>query len=323
MDRAVYTRHRMGNLLQTAIVMIALFGMLMITAWFFAGIPGIVMVCMIGIPALAIGGRHAPAMVLKLYRAVPLGQVEAVALWEMVEGLAARAGLQKVPDLYYIPSRAALAFSVGLGRNGAIAISDGMFRLLSRRELVGVLAHEICHIAGHDTRVMGVADLAGRLASAISFAGQALIIINLPVYLFGGHALPWVPLFLMAIVPFIMSLLQMALSRSREYEADLGAVRITGDAEGLASALERIERNEQRMLRRLFLPHGSIEVPSVLRTHPATSERISRLLELAGRTPGTEKPQLTVARDQDGQPVIVEMEPPRRPARRRIGGYWY
>lgn len=323
MDRELYVRHKLVNLLQTAIIMAALFVMLVATAWFLAGWPGILMVCVVGIPALALAGRHAPAMVLKLYRAVPLGQAEAPALWELVSILASRAGLERSPDLYYIPSRAALAFSVGLGRSGAIAVSDGMFRLLARRELVGVLAHEVCHIAGHDTRVMGVADLAGRLASALSFAGQFLIIVNLPMYMFGGHSLPWVPLILMTVVPYLMTLLQLALSRSREYEADLAAVGVTGDAEGLASALERIERNEQRMLRRFFLPGGNIEVPSVLRTHPATTERIRRLLELAGRRASAGGVGEALAWDQDGRPVVVEMEPPRRPAGRRIGGYWY
>jgi heat shock protein HtpX len=323
MNQGIYARHRKGNLLQAAVIMTALFAILLVLAWLFAGIPGIFMICIIAIPALAIGGTRAPAMVLKMYSATPLTRNQAPALAELVEELAGRAGLRALPFLYYIPSRAALAFSVGLGRNGAIAISDGMLRLLTRRELVGVIAHEICHIAGHDTRVMGVADLAGRLASAISFAGQILIIVNLPVYLSGGHSLPWLPLLLMAVSPHLMTLLQLALSRSREYEADLAAVSITGDAEGLAAALERIEQNERRMFRRLFVPTGGIEVPSVLRTHPANAERISRLLELADRAPGGEKPQFILARDQNGQPVVVEVDPPRRPARRRIGGYWY
>lgn len=319
MNQAIYARHRVRNLLQTAVIMAALFVLLLAMAWLFAGTPGIIMICIIAIPALVIGGKHAPAMVLRMYSATPLTRGQAPVLAGLVEELAGRAGLTDLPSLYYIPSRAALAFSVGLGRNGAIALSDGMLRLLTLRELVGVIAHEICHIAGHDTRVMGVADLAGRLASAISFAGQLLIIINLPVYLSGGHSLPWFPLLLMAVSPYLMTLLQLALSRSREYEADLAAVSITGDAEGLAAALERIEQNERRMIRRLFIPKGGIEVPSVLRTHPATAKRISRLLELAGR--GVSR--FTVARDQDGQPFMVEMEPPRRPVKRRIGGYWY
>ena len=313
----------MANLMQTVIIMAALCGILLSTAWLFAGSTGIVVVCILALPALAIGGRHAPAMVLKMYRAVPLEPRQAPALVELVENLALRAGLQTAPSLYYIPSWAALAFSVNLGKNGAIALSEGMLRLLTWRELVGVIAHELCHIAGHDTRVMGVADLAGRLASAISFAGQLLILINLPVYLSGGHSLPWFPLFLMAAIPYIMTLLQLALSRSREYEADFAAVGITGDAEGLAAALERIEQNERRLLRRLFVPYGSVEVPSVLRTHPATTERIRRLLEMAGRSQDADRPELTMARDQDGRAVVVEIESPRRPPRKRIGGYWY
>lgn len=322
-DQAVYARRRMVNLLQSAIIMAGLAVVLLLMAWFFAGLPGVVMVCVVALPALAFGGRHAPVLVLKMYRAVPVERIQAPALGDLLEKLAISAGMSEPPLLYYIPSRAALAFSVGLGNSGAIALSDGMLRLLTWRELVGVVAHEVCHIASHDTRVMGIADLASRIAAAISLAGQLLIFINLPAYLFSDHALPWFPLFIMAAVPYVMTILQLALSRSREYEADLAAVGLTGDAEGLAAALDRIEQNEMPLVRRLFVPGGGIEVPSVLRTHPATAERIKRLLELSGKSSGSKGSDTVIAHDQYGRPVIVDVEPPRKAPRRRIGGFWY
>lgn len=215
-----------------------------------------------------------------------------------------------------------LAFSVGLGRGGAIALSDGMLRLLSWNEIVGVVAHEIGHIAGNDTRVMGVADVASRLVSAVSFAGQMLIIFNLPLYLLGVVSLPWFPLFVMMFAPMLMTLLQLALSRSREYEADRTAAQLTGDPIGLASALERIERAQHHQLRRLFIPYGNIEVPSILRTHPGTAKRLERLVDLAH-----ERGHLQIGRHTPTEEwmhqTLVGVDAPARQPRRRFSGVWY
>lgn len=322
MNRSIFIHHRLLNLVQTACIMAALFGILLATAWLFAGLPGVVLLCAVGIPLLALGGSKAAGLVLKMYRATRITPDMAPELVSLVHELAARAGLPAPPPTYYIPSNAPVAFSVGMGKTGAIALSDGMMRLLSWRELVGVVAHEISHIASNDMRVMGVADLASRLASAISTAGQFLFLLNIPLYLLGGHPLPWLPILLMASVPLVMTLLQLALSRSREFEADLAAVNLTGDAAGLASALQHIEQHERRLLRRLFVPYRGLEIPSVLRTHPATPERIRRLLELT--TPEQLAPwQQQIALDQDGRPVLVEVEPPRSSPRRRISGVRY
>lgn len=200
-------RHHAANLLQTAVIMAALFALLVLIAWLFAGLPGILFVGVVGIPALLLGGRHAGKLVLRMYRAQPLERHTAPQLTELTRELARRAGLPEVPRLYYIPSAAPLAFSVGLGTAGAVALSDGLVRLLSWRELVGVVAHEVAHIAGQDTRVMGVADVASRLVSGLSFAGQVLIIVNLPLYLMGEQGMPWLPLFILVAAPLLMSLL--------------------------------------------------------------------------------------------------------------------
>jgi len=322
MNVSRFFTHRLANLFETAIIMAASFCLLLFIAWLFAGTTGILIICVAGVPALLIGGSKSGRLVLRMYRAVPLAYRASPELTVLVEELARRAELPEKPQLYYIPSKAPLAFSVSLGRCGAIALSDGLLRLLSWREIAGVVAHEVSHIAGNDTRVMGVADVASRLVSAISFTGQMLIIFNLPLYLLGEVSLPWFPLIVMMFAPMLMTLLQLALSRSREYEADRAAVQMTGDPRGLASALERIERSQHQLLRRLFLPYGNVEVPSILRTHPGTAKRIERLMDLA-----QERGQMATSRHAPTEDwvhqTLVGVDAPTRPPRRRFSGVWY
>jgi heat shock protein HtpX len=227
-----------------------------------------------------------------------------------------------LPELFYIPSSAPLAFSVGLGKIGAIALSDGLLRLLSWRELVGVIAPEVSLISRNDTRVMGIADVASRLVTSISFTGQLLLVLNLPLYLFGLASFPLFPIVVMMFAPLLMTLLQLALSRSREYEADLSAARLTGDPLGLASALQRMEHFQNLQLRRLFIPYGRVEVPSVLRTHPGTAKRIERLVDLA-KDMETE-PVGTDDRSVDSpHQILMGINAPTRQPHRRLSGVWY
>jgi heat shock protein HtpX len=314
--------HRLANLFETAIIMAASFCLMLFIAWLFAGTTGIVLICVAGVPALLFGGAQAGRLVLRMYRAVPLTYRSSPDLTELVEELARRAKLAETPQLFYIPSSAPLAFSVGLGRCGAIALSDGILRLLSWREITGVVAHEVSHIAGNDTRVMGVADVASRLVSTVSFAGQMLIIFNLPLYLLSDVSMPWIPLFAMIFAPLLMTLLQLALSRSREYEADLTASQLTGDPLGLASALERMELSQNQQLRRLFLPYGKIEAPSILRTHPGTAKRIKRLVDLAHELGHIPADKHTPVKNSTRQ-ILLGVNAPARQPRRRFSGIWY
>jgi heat shock protein HtpX len=302
--------------------MAALLCLLLYIAWLFAGLNGIFIILIAAIPSLIIGGASAGRLVLHMYRATPLNLSASSGLPVLVSELSKRADLSCLPELFYIPSSAPLAFSVGLGRNGAIALSDGLLRLLSWRELVGVIAHEVGHIAGSDTRVMGIADVASRLVATISYAGQLLLVLNLPLYLFGLASLPLFPIVVMMFAPLFMTLLQLALSRSREYEADLTAARLTGDPLGLASALQRMEHFQNLQLRRLFIPYGRVEVPSVLRTHPGTAKRVERLVDLA-KDMETE-PVGTDARIVDRpHQILMGINAPTRQPRRRLSGVWY
>jgi heat shock protein HtpX len=321
MTTGLILRHRLSNFLETAIIMVALLSLLLFIAWLFAGTPGILFVCLVGIPSLIIGGARAGRLILRMYRASQITVRTAPDLIALVAKLSRRAELSNLPDLYYIPSKAPMAFSVGLGRTGAIALSGGLLKLLSWREVVGVVAHEISHIAGRDTRVMGVADVASRLVAAISFTGQLLLILNLPLYLLNEASLPLLPLFIMMFAPLLMTLLQLALSRSREYEADLSAARLTGDPLGLASALQRMENLQNLQLRRLFIPYGKVEAPSVLRTHPGTSKRIERLVDLA-QDMETVTGVSSITHESPYQ-MLRDVEELRRHPRHRLSGIWY
>jgi len=316
MDTKVFIKNRLQNLFQSIVLLLLMVGLVLLLAWFFAGGYGIVWSLVLLVP-LVVGSRHAPLIVLKMYRAQPVSREQSPQLFAIAGELASRAGLREPPQLYYTVNDSPLIFSVGYGENGSIVISDGVLKLLTLRELIGVMAHEICHIASRDTRVMGIADMASHLASIISMAGQLLILINLPLYLLGQFALPWFPIFVMAVAPLASTLLQLALSRTREYDADLLAARLTGDPQGLAAALARLETRNEQIARQLFLPGAGTAAPSLLRTHPDTGKRVKRLLELDA---GHAAPFL-FGRDDEGNPVPVFIEPPRAPGRRWFGRF--
>lgn len=265
--------------------------------------------------------RLSPQAILRMYRARPLSTYEAPELLRLIQLLAQAAGLPTVPRLYYVPSIILNAFTVGRADNAAIGVTDGLLRRLNMRQLAGVLAHEIGHLRNNDTRVMGLADVVSRLTSALSTIGQVLLLLSLPLVLFGGYQPPWLLLLLLIFAPTLSALLQLALSRTREFDADLEAIALTGDPLGLASALEQLERSQRSLLQRLFIPTRQQEEPSLLRTHPATAERIQRLLELA------EKPltaRLPAAPEVFARsPFVVTLPRVARSPRQRFPGVWF
>ena len=223
--------------------------------------------------------RHILLQAYKARRLTARDFPEGVAI---LEELSRRAGLPRVPEFYYIPSELPNAFAMGRPEESAVCVSDGLLRLLNRRELAGVLAHEVTHIVNRDLWIMGLADAMSRAVSLASWFGQTLLLLNLPLIMAGVAHVPWqVPLMLI-FSPTIMALLQLALSRTREYDADRGGAELTGDPEGLASALLKLERRMGRFWEEMFLPGRRIPEPSLLRTHPPTEERVRRLREMAG-----------------------------------------
>ncbi|MBT3047570.1 MAG: M48 family metalloprotease [gamma proteobacterium symbiont of Ctena orbiculata] len=280
MKQATYIQHKAKNLLQSLILIISLGGLCAWLAWFLGGLPLALATAIVILIAYQLNPVASPEWAMRLFRARRLLPEEAPALYQLMSQLGARAGLETVPSLYYLPSDVMNAFTTGTRERAAIAISDGLLRRMEWRELAGVLAHELMHVVNQDTRLMAFADLTSRITGFLSVIGQLLLLINLPLMLFGETALPWFPILLMLIAPSLSALAQLALSRSREYEADLGAARLTGDPVGLASALNRLEPPRHRLLERLLHPGPRIPDPSLLRTHPPTEERVERLMAL-------------------------------------------
>jgi heat shock protein HtpX len=168
---------------------------------------------------------------------------------------------------------------------------------------------------------MTLADMISRMTSTLSFFGQILVLINLPLLLMGQVQISWLAILVLLAAPTVATMLQLALSRTREFDADLGAFEMTGDAVGLASALEKMERYQRGILD-FVLPGRRVPDPSMLRTHPNTDERIRRLLELGELQP-PKRPREPVAVG-GGRFVVPSAFPvvERRP-RWHVSGLWY
>ncbi|TXQ88256.1 M48 family metalloprotease [Escherichia coli] len=308
----VGARHRWLNRLQTALLVLTLPGIAAVAGSLLLGDGGLWLALAAAGFTLLLEPAAASGLTLRLYGARPLYPDEAPDLWAVLRELAARAGLPAVPVPHYVPSGVVNAFATGSKHHAAIALTDGLLRRLTPRELTGVLGHEIAHIANEDLRVMGLADSISRLTHLLALLGQLAIVLSLPALLLGVAEVNWPALLLLAVAPQLALLAQLGLSRVREFDADRLAAELTGDPHGLASALAKIER-VSRSWRAWLLPGWGNPEPSWLRTHPATAERIERLLELA---PPPAMPPFPSAR------FVPEVTVSPRPPRWRTGGLW-
>jgi len=272
-------RHRVVNTVHTWLLAGGSLLLLAVTAWVFAGPVGILAAIVFGGLTMAAVRRVSPQMVLTMYKAQPVTQASFPAGIAIVGELSRRAGLPTVPRLFVVPSRMMNAFAVGRREDSAIAVTDALAQRLTTRELAGVLAHEISHIAHEDVRVMALADMVSRYTSLMSTVGIISLLLNIGGIAGGyGETVPWLAVLVLVSAPTVGGLLQLALSRTREFDADLGAAMLTGDPDGLASALMKLERVQGRMWESLMLPGGRIPDPSILRSHPPTRERVERLM---------------------------------------------
>ncbi|MCB0675958.1 MAG: M48 family metalloprotease [Saprospiraceae bacterium] len=256
--------------------MVLLMGLL---GWSLLGWSGLLWALGLTAALVAIGGRVPVELILRFYRGRKLTYYEAPELFDLVGDLSRRAGLTQTPQVYLLPQDAINAFATGGGSETAIAVTAGLLRSLNQRELAGVLAHEISHIRNKDLRWSRMAMLVSRLTRFFTLFGQFLLFINLPLLLMGETTVPWLFIALLLLAPGLSMLMQLGLSRTRELDADLDAVRLTGDPHGLANALERIEwfnGGWQTLLR----PMRRMRLPDWLRTHPSTAERVQRLRQM-------------------------------------------
>jgi len=261
-----------------------------------------------------------PSYVMGLYRATAMDRRNGRDVYLILNELVARAGMAHTPTLHVVPSLTLNAFSVGTPDRAAIAITEGLLRRLTLRQMAGVLAHELSHIRNNDLRLLALADAMTRVMQLLSWLGLALVVYYLPQYVQGNTRIPWAGAFLLYLAPMLSTLLQLALSRTREFDADIDAVGLTGDSEGLASALGDIERNQGKIWEDLVFPNcrRTLE-PSLLRSHPATPDRLSRLADV--RSPIGESPMVIGA--ESPRVSLVGMAPSAMRPRYRFPGLWF
>jgi len=330
-NKQQWFRHGWQNRLQTILLLSFLGSYLFLVGWLIWGSALTVWLLALSGTLLLLAPAQSPHLFIKLSGARPLSRLQNQELYNLTDGLSQVAGLDRSPELYLLPARQPNALAAGNRKEPIIAVSDGLLRLLDRREVAGVLAHEISHLRHGDIGVMRLADLIARLTGSLSLFGQILLLLNLPLVLFSAQSINWLLVVILIFAPQVSSLAQLGLSRVREYSADLGAAELTGDPHGLASALQKIERSTGGLLQR-FLGNYRM-LPDWLRTHPPTRQRVQRLLALAehgsARAPAATAPvtswKITPVRTASGMqsrpaPVIIYSTP--RRSRRVIRREW-
>jgi heat shock protein HtpX len=231
-------------------------------------------------------------IVLRMYGAQPIEQAQAPDLFALVRGLAQRAQIP-MPRVYLIPEETPNAFATGRNpQNAAVAVTEGIMRLLDRDELAAVLAHELGHVQNRDTLIMTVAaTLAGALSHLANMAMWGAMLGGGSSRDEEGSSNPLAGLLGIVLAPLAATLIQMAISRSREFAADEHGARLSGDPLALASALRKIEAWSQRIpmtagspaTAHLFIinPFSGGGLVRLFSTHPPTEERIARLQAMA------------------------------------------
>ncbi|MFU8789463.1 MAG: zinc metalloprotease HtpX [Methylobacter sp.] len=314
---AAFSR-KLKNTLHTLLLFLCMGAIFALVGFVLAGLEGVLWASFLGVLMLAISPNIPPSLIFSLYGGKLLSANNAPGLYRIVKELAARADLPGQPALYYLPSQLMNAFSVGTSANSAIGLSDALLNTLDIRELIAVLAHEISHIQHNDVRLMTYADLISRITSTLSLTGFLLVFINLPLYFLGLATISWFAVGILIVAPTLMSFLQLSLSRLKEFDADHDAALLTGDPEGLAIALRKMEMYEASLLDILFGRGRSIAIPSILRSHPDTEERIRRLLRL--KSPA--QPTLNYA-NHDRFAIPAHYQKSVKKPRRHFGGFWY
>jgi heat shock protein HtpX len=278
----------MSNTFKTAALLGLLTGLFVLIGGYFGGRQGMI-IALLFAGVMNFGSYwFSDKIVLRLYRAQEVQETEAPDLFRIVRGLAQRAGIP-MPKVYIVPNEAPNAFATGRSpQHAAVAVTDGILRLLSPEELEGVLAHELAHIQHRDTLISTIAaTLAGVIVMLANMARWAALFGGIggrDDEDRGGGALGFI--FMAILAPIAATLIQLAISRSREYLADDGSARLTRNPGRLANALEKLEYAAERIpmnanpaTSHLFIvnPLRGRSLFSLFSTHPPIEERIARL----------------------------------------------
>ncbi|MFJ5860853.1 zinc metalloprotease HtpX [Pseudarthrobacter sp. NPDC092439] len=285
--------HKHYNGLKTA----ALFGVLWAVLLGLGGLIGlntrsstpIWIMALVGVATTAYGYWNSDKIAIRSMQAYPVTEAQAPQLHQIVRELSVRAN-QPMPRIYLSPTMNPNAFATGRSpKNAAVCCTEGILQLLDARELRGVLGHELMHVYNRDILTSSVA---AAVAGVITSVGQMLLF-------FGGGdrrgANPLAMIAMALLAPFAASLIQLAISRTREYDADEDGAQLTGDPLALASALAKIERGvtiaplpqDQRLVNASHLmianPFRGGAMTKLFATHPPMRDRIARLERMAGR----------------------------------------
>ena len=274
----------LGNWLKTSILMAGIMALFGVIGAYVGGSSGMLLALLFGGAMNVFSYWFSDTMVLKMYNAREVDEYSAPQFYNMVRELAQRADLP-LPRVYLIDEAQPNAFATGRNPdNAAVAATTGILSLLSAREIRGVMAHELAHVHHRDILISTIsATMAGAISALANFA-----------MFFGGRdsegrSNPIAGLAMALLAPIAASLIQMAISRSREFEADRGGAEISGDPHALADALGKIdayargipmpvaEEHPATAQMMIMNPLSGGGIASLFSTHPATEERVSRL----------------------------------------------
>ncbi|MBD2595322.1 zinc metalloprotease HtpX [Nostoc spongiaeforme FACHB-130] len=280
----------MGNQIKTVALLGALSGLLIaISYWVFGGTGGLI----IGIGLAAVTNLfswyQSDKIALAVYRAQPVSAAEAPGLYRMVEKLAKRANIP-MPGVYIVPGQTANAFATGRDpEHAAVAVTEGILNILPEDELEGVIAHELTHIINRDTLTQAVA---ATIAGAISFLAQ---MVSYSLWFSGGSrdddrgSNPLGILLTVLLAPVAATVIQLGISRTREFSADAGSAKLTGNPRALARALQRLEATARQLpldanpaFEPLLIinPISGKFLGNLFSSHPDTESRVEQLLKL-------------------------------------------
>ncbi len=282
----------MTSSIKTTMLFAALIALFMVVGNLIGGAQGMMIAFIFACATSLFSYWYSDKMVLKMYKAKELQYTDAPQIHDMVEELCQNANLPK-PKIYLIPDQSPNAFATGRNpANSAVAVTQGIMRILSPEELRGVLAHELAHIANRDILVQTIAAIFG---AAITALGNMLYFSSL----FGGSSNNneegggggnmLASILIMILAPLAASLIQMAISRSREYMADESGARFSSDPMALARALDKISNKSKQVpfhanpaTENMFIISPLTgKMNSLFSTHPPIEERIERLSQMA------------------------------------------